>query len=149
MELSRPKEAFLLPSDNMPTQGWAPSADRQDPCSTGSRHLTSIFLPSGLENGIWPVEALDQCTLKALNDSQNSITVLNTEMTQMHKAVLQSRMAGEVLKAAQGGIYAIIKAEFFQVLTEIEQGYLLMGVIKLVLFMTGYTPGQEVGYSPR
>lgn len=94
------------------------------------------------------MEALDQCTLKALNDSQNSITVLNTEMAQMHKAVLQSRMALEVLKAAQGGIYAITKAEFFQILTEIEQGYLRMWVIKLVLFVTGYTPGQEVGYSP-
>lgn len=57
------------------------------------------------------MEALGKYTFKVLNDSQNSITLLNTNVTQMHKPILQGRMALDVLTAAQGGTCAIIKAE--------------------------------------
>ena len=48
------------------------------------------------------MEALDKYTIKALNDSQNSIALLNTKVTQMCKAILQNRMTLSVLTAAQG-----------------------------------------------
>jgi len=49
--------------------------------------------------------------VKALNDIQNSIPLLSTEMTQMHKAVLQNRIALDVLTAAQGRTRASIQTE--------------------------------------
>ena len=49
--------------------------------------------------------------IEALNDSQNGITLLDTEITQMHKPVLQNRMELDVLTAAQGETCAIIKTE--------------------------------------
>ena len=52
-------------------------------------HLASVFVPSlGLEDVVWHMEALNKYTVKALNDTQNSISLLNTEVTQMCKAVL-------------------------------------------------------------
>ena len=39
--------------------------------------------------------------IKSLNDSQNVIPLFNTEITQMHKAVLQNRTALDILTAAQ------------------------------------------------
>ena len=50
-------------------------------------------------------------TIKSLNDSQSDIPLFNTEITQMHKAVLQNRTALDILTAAQGGTCAIIKTE--------------------------------------
>lgn len=47
--------------------------------------------------------------VKALNDTQSSISLLNTEGTQMHKAVLQNKMALDVLTAAEMGTCAITK----------------------------------------
>ena len=40
----------------------------------------------------WHMEVLDKYTVKALNDCLSS-TLSNTEMTHMHKVVLQNRMA--------------------------------------------------------
>ena len=60
---------------------------------------------------MWHVEAFSKYTTKALNDSLNGISLLNTELSQIRKAVLQNRMALDVLKAAQGGTCAIIKTE--------------------------------------
>lgn len=56
------------------------------------------------------MEALDKYTVGALNDS-NSITLLNTKVTQMCKAFLQNRMALYILTAAQGRTCAIIKMD--------------------------------------
>ena len=75
-------------------------------------HLPFIFIPSlGLEDILWHMETLSKCTVKALNDSHNSTALLNTEVTQMPKAVLQNRTALGVLTAAQGGTCAIIDTE--------------------------------------
>ena len=49
--------------------------------------------------------------MKALNDTQHSLSLLDLEVSQMRKAVLQNRMALDVLTAAQGGTCAIIKTE--------------------------------------
>ena len=60
---------------------------------------------------MYHVDALNKYTTKALNDSLHSISLLNTEVSQIRKAVLQNRMALDVLTAAQGGTCAIIKTE--------------------------------------
>ena len=49
------------------------------------------------------MEALTKFTQEALNDSQAGIALLNTEMSLMRGAVLQSRMALDILTASQGG----------------------------------------------
>uniref|UniRef100_A0A9L0TPZ5 Uncharacterized protein n=1 Tax=Equus caballus TaxID=9796 RepID=A0A9L0TPZ5_HORSE len=75
-------------------------------------HVASIFLTQlGIESVIWHMEALNKFTMKALNDTQHSLSLLDLEVSQMHKAVLQNRMALDVLTAAQGGTCAIIKTE--------------------------------------
>lgn len=51
--------------------------------------LTSICLPSvGLEDFMWHMETLDKYKMKALNDSQNTITLLKTKVTQKYKEIL-------------------------------------------------------------
>lgn len=75
-------------------------------------HLTSIFAPSvGLEDVLWQVEALHKCAVKSLSDSRSRVSLLNIEVTQMHKAVLQKRMALALLTEAEGGTGAVIKRE--------------------------------------
>uniref|UniRef100_A0A9L0TU97 Envelope glycoprotein n=1 Tax=Equus caballus TaxID=9796 RepID=A0A9L0TU97_HORSE len=75
-------------------------------------HVASIFLPQlGIESVICHMEALNKFTMKALNDTQHSLSLLDLEVSQMRKAVLQNRMALDVLTAAQGGTCAIIKTE--------------------------------------
>ena len=48
---------------------------------------------------------------QALLDNAKAIQALNEERIQMRKAVIQNRMALDVLTAAQGGTRAIIKIE--------------------------------------
>lgn len=75
-------------------------------------HLASIFIPSfGLEDVIWHIEFLTNFTQKALNDAIQGIALLNTEVKLMRQAVIQNRMALDILTAAQGGTCAIIKVE--------------------------------------
>ena len=57
------------------------------------------------------VEALTNFTKQALLDSTKAIQALNKEQIQMRKAVIQNRMALDILTAAQGGTCAIIKVE--------------------------------------
>ena len=57
------------------------------------------------------VEALNNFTKQALLDSKKAIEDLNEEQSQMRKAVMQNRMALDILTAAQGGTCAIIKVE--------------------------------------
>ena len=57
------------------------------------------------------MEALTKFTQEALNDSQAGIALLNTEMPLMRRAVLQNRMALDILTASQGGTYTIVQTE--------------------------------------
>jgi len=49
--------------------------------------------------------------VKALNNTRSSISLLNTKVIQMREAVLQNRMALDVLTVAQSRTCAIIKTE--------------------------------------
>ena len=49
------------------------------------------------------VETLTNFTKQALLDSKKAIEALNEEQSQMRKAVMQNRMALDILTAAQGG----------------------------------------------
>nr|AEX32765.1 envelope protein syncytin-Car1 [Halichoerus grypus] len=75
-------------------------------------HLLGIFLPQlGIEDIIWHIEALTNYTRHALNDTMHALSLLNSEVALMRKAVLQNRMALDIITAAQGGTCAIIKTE--------------------------------------
>ena len=67
-------------------------------------HLASIFVPSiGLEDIIAHIEALTKFTQQGFDDSRQSLSLLNTEMCLVRKAILQKRMALDVIAALQGG----------------------------------------------
>ena len=67
-------------------------------------HLATAFAPSvGLENIIAHIEAFTKFTQQALNDSWQSLSLLNTKMSLMRKAVLQNRMYLDIFIASQGG----------------------------------------------
>ena len=57
------------------------------------------------------VEALTNFTKQALLDRTKAIQALKEEQSQMRSAVIQNRMALDILTAAQGGTCAIIKVE--------------------------------------
>ena len=57
------------------------------------------------------IKALTNFMKQALLDNAKAIQALNEERIQMRKAVIQNRMALDVLTAAQGGTRAIIKIE--------------------------------------
>ena len=59
------------------------------------------------------VEALTNFTQQALLDRTKATQALNEEQIQMRKAVIQNRMALDMLTAAQGGACAIIKVEYY------------------------------------
>ena len=76
-------------------------------------HLASLFIPSvDLEDVIAHTEALTKFTQEALNDSQQSLSLLSTEMSLTRNAALQKRMALDIITASQGGTYAIIQTEY-------------------------------------
>ena len=71
-----------------------------------------MFLPSiGTTDIMIKVEALTNFTKQALLDRTKAIQALNEEQIQMRKAVIQNRMALDILTAAQGGTCAITKVE--------------------------------------
>ena len=55
--------------------------------------------------------ALTTFTQQALNDGNQVISLLNSEVSIMRKAVLRSCMALDILSAPQGGTCATIQAE--------------------------------------
>ena len=67
-------------------------------------------MPSiGLENVISHIEALTKFTQKALNDRNQTINLLNFEVSMIRNSVLQNYMALDVLTASQGGTCTIIQ----------------------------------------
>ena len=75
-------------------------------------YLAALFVPSiGTTDIMVKVEALSNFTKQALLDSTKAIQALKEERIQMRKAIIQNRMALDILTAAQGGTCAIIKAE--------------------------------------
>ncbi|KAG3259139.1 hypothetical protein H1C71_028765 [Ictidomys tridecemlineatus] len=60
---------------------------------------------------MWHVESLNNYTQTALHDIEESISLLNTEITLRRKVILQNWMALDGLAAAQGSTCAIIKSE--------------------------------------
>lgn len=70
------------------------------------------FVPSfGQENIMAQIEVLPELTQWALNDSQQSLSLLNTEMSLMRKAVLHNRMTLAIITALQGRTGAIIQTD--------------------------------------
>ena len=65
-------------------------------------HLAAIFVPSvGLENVISDIKALKKFTQKTLNDSNQAIILLNSEVSLLRKAVLQNCMVLNILTTSQ------------------------------------------------
>lgn len=63
----------------------------------------------GLEDVTAPREALTEVTQQALRDHQPSLPLLNTEMSPRRKAVLQDRMALDIITATPEGACAVIQ----------------------------------------
>ena len=75
-------------------------------------YLTALFVPSiGTVDIMVKVEALINFTKQALLDSTKAIQALNEEQIQLRRAVIQNRMALDIVTAAQGWTCAIIKVE--------------------------------------
>ena len=64
-----------------------------------------------MENVISHIEALTTFTQKALNDSNQAISLLNSEVSMRRKAVLHTHTALNVLTEFQGSTCAIIQTE--------------------------------------
>ena len=58
------------------------------------------------------VDALTKLTQQALQDSQKASSALNAKQIQIRKAVLQNRLALDILTAAQGETCAIIHTQY-------------------------------------
>jgi len=75
-------------------------------------YIASLFVPSiGTTDIMIKVEALTNFTKQALLDRPKAIQALNEEQIQLRKVVIQNRMALDILTAAQGGTWALIKVE--------------------------------------
>ena len=69
-------------------------------------------MPSvGLEDIINHTETLVTFTQRALDDSKWAVSLLNSEVSMMRKAMLQNYMALDILVASQGCTCAIIQTE--------------------------------------
>ena len=75
-------------------------------------YIAALFVPSiGTADIMIKVEALTNFTKQVLLDRTKATQALNEEQIQMRKAVIQNRMALDILTAAQGETCAIIKVE--------------------------------------
>ena len=75
-------------------------------------YIAALFISSvGTTDIMIKAEALANFTKQALLDRTKAIQALNEEQIQMRKVVIHSRVALDILTAAQGGTCAIIKVE--------------------------------------
>lgn len=75
-------------------------------------HWATVFVPSiALEGVVVHTEALTKFTQQALNNGQQNLSSLNTELSLMRKTVLQNRMALDISTASQGGTFIIVQTE--------------------------------------
>lgn len=75
-------------------------------------HLATALVPSTvLDDVIAHIESLSTFTQHSLKNSHQRLSLLNTEMSLMRKAVLQNWMALDIITASQGGTCAINKTE--------------------------------------
>ena len=75
-------------------------------------YIAALFIPSiRITDSMIKVETLTNFTKQAFLDSAKTTQALNEEQIQMRKVVIQNRMALDMLTAAQGGTYAIIKVK--------------------------------------
>ena len=75
-------------------------------------HVAASFVPSlRLEDVITDIEALTKFTQQALNDSQQDINLLNSEVSFIGMAILQNWMILDITIASQGSTCAIIQTE--------------------------------------
>lgn len=106
---------FLSPGENPTTvkkncQPLSPQGQMGTFCFPLVRSFGLHFVPSiGLKDIIAHIESLTKFTQQAFNDSQQSLSLLNTEMCLVRKAILQKRMALDVIAASQGGTCAVIQ----------------------------------------
>ena len=70
-----------------------------------------MFLAQGQKIVISHIETLTEFTQYFLKDSQAGEALLDTEMSLMRKAILQNRIALDILTVSQGGTCAIIQIE--------------------------------------
>lgn len=68
-----------------------------------------IFPSIGLEDIVAYIEAFTKFTQQALDDSWQNLSLLNTEMSLMRKAVFQNCMALDIITPLKGGTRAIIQ----------------------------------------
>lgn len=75
-------------------------------------HLAAIFvLFFGLEDIIAHIETLTEFTQQALNDSRQSLSLLNNEISLMRNAVLLNWMALDIITVSKGSTCAIIQID--------------------------------------
>ena len=86
-----PKAANLY----FPKASWACSVFHQ------YNYLATVFVPSILPKDMTaPIEALTEFTQQDLSDNQQNLSLLNTGMSLMGKAVLQNRMALDIITSS-------------------------------------------------
>lgn len=83
-------------------------------------HLAVTFVPFvGLKDIIAHIETHTKFTQQGLNDNRQSLSLLNTGMSLMRKALLQKRMSLDIITASKGGtcVCVIIQTECLYVCT--------------------------------
>lgn len=73
------------------------------------------------------METLKKFIYQALSDSQQNVSLLNTEMSLLRKAVFQNRIVLNIITALQEGTYAITQTECQLFTTDASVNVLSLG----------------------